>query len=233
MRKRRQQNRGFTLIELLIVIIIIAAISAILIATIKPAETVKKVRDTQRMSDLNTIKSVVEYIQISNKTPDLSQLPADCLQDGGTQAKIFYSYNKDTITCNGAVTAGADAAGKFYAGNFCSNVIGSAASKVDGSGWIPINFKLAGDVVSISRLPLDPSNSIANSSSPTQTDLVYRYACQTKSFTKPGYVFEIDASLESDAYTITSDKRTDDGGDNDSMFEVGTNLGLLPTSGDF
>jgi hypothetical protein len=218
-----------------VVIIIIAIISAILIVTIKPAETVKKARDVQRMSDLNMIKSVIGYVLISSSTPYLAQNLNDCLQTSGSQASVFYSYDKSTMTCAGAITAGADAAGTFTAGDFCKNVT-TGAGKVDGTGWIPINFKLSSDDgVSISQLPIDPSNSIGNPNSPNQTDLTYRYSCQSRSTTvgKPSNVFEIDATLESDAYTITVNKSAEDGGDNDSYFEVGTDLELLPKTNDF
>jgi len=39
--------------------------------------------------------------------------------------------------------------------------------------------------------------------------------------------------LESDAFTITDDKRAKDGGNNSNLFEVGTNLKILGSGTDF
>ena len=51
----KKPAKGFTLLELLIVIAIIAVLSVILVLVLNPAETLKKSRDTQRMSDLSTL----------------------------------------------------------------------------------------------------------------------------------------------------------------------------------
>lgn len=234
-KQAKNNNRGFTLIELLVVIIIIAIISVLLIVTIKPAETVKKARDVQRMSDLGMIKSVIEYMLISSSTPYLAQLSNDCLQTGGSQAKIFYSYDADTMQCSGSPGTGTDAAGTFLVGDFCNNVtIGS--TEADGTGWMPINFKWSNnEAITVTKLPTDPSNSVINPNAPTQSDTVYRYACQSQSIigTKPRNVFEINATLESEAFTITNNQGAKDGGDNDNMYEVGNSLNLLPTTGNF
>jgi uncharacterized protein (TIGR02145 family) len=51
---------------------------------------------------------------------------------------------------------------------------------------------------------------------------VYRYICSEKDLT-----YEINATLESEAYTTTDNKASMDGGNNDSYYEVGTGLGLM------
>ncbi|MCK5085475.1 prepilin-type N-terminal cleavage/methylation domain-containing protein, partial [Candidatus Parcubacteria bacterium] len=59
MTKNEKNMEGFTLLELLIVIAILAILSAVLILILNPAETMKKSRDTQRMSDLATMKTAI------------------------------------------------------------------------------------------------------------------------------------------------------------------------------
>jgi len=98
------------------------------------------------------------------------------------------------------------------------------AGLTNGNGWIPINFSALPGGSPISNLPIDPTNSVATPSAPTSSDLVYRYICSEKDLT-----YEINATLESQAYTTTENKAAKDGGNNDSYYEVGTGLGLLST----
>jgi len=68
----RRASRGFTLLELLIVIAIIAILSVVLIILINPAETLRKSRDAQRISDLGSIKTALGIYLTSTSTPVLS-----------------------------------------------------------------------------------------------------------------------------------------------------------------
>ncbi len=52
-------QKGFTLLELLIVIGILAILAAVTILVINPAELLKRARDSSRISDLNTLKTVI------------------------------------------------------------------------------------------------------------------------------------------------------------------------------
>ena len=52
-------KEGFTLLELLIVIGILAILSTTMIIVINPAELLKKARDSQRISDLNSLKTAI------------------------------------------------------------------------------------------------------------------------------------------------------------------------------
>ncbi len=85
----------------------------------------------------------------------------------------------------------------------------------------------------IAALPLDPTNTVASTTAPASTDMVYRYACQSSGGSKPSNVFEISAKLESNAYTVDDPKQTKDGGDNPNLYEVGTDLKLLPIGANF
>lgn len=129
---------------------------------------------------------------------------------------------------------GADEAGTFGAAGTasCVSVASPTYAIVDSTGWVPVTFSWLLGGSPISNLPIDPVNTIASLTAATGTDLVYRYACQsTGTATKPSNVFELNATLESTAYTSDDDKRAKDGGDSSTYYEVGTDLLLLPKWG--
>ncbi len=225
---KRNRTQGFTLLELLIVIAIIAILSVILVLVLNPAETLKKSRDAQRISDLNTLKTAIGLVVTASTTPYLSSGNANCF--GAATPKVFYSSSAN-FAC-GAVPAnvqGIDASTTpaLSANTWCATTTAASLANIDGTGWIPLAFSWLPGGSPISNLPLDPSNTVT-AAGPVNADLVYRYACQAGVISaKPSYVFEIDAALESAAYTSDDDKRIKDGGDNASLYEVGTDLKLL------
>lgn len=244
---KQGRQGGFTLLELLIVIAIIAILSIALVFMLNPAETLKKARDAQRISDLKSVKTALGIMLTASSTPSLDNFGAVCLTSttpagvttANASAKISYSYD-GTVVVAGTPTPGADAAGgsAAFGGIAAWSRTGAAGavSKVDGTGWIPVNLKALTGGTPISSFPVDPVNTV--SASVSAADLVYRYACQngtsaTIGAGKPAYIFEINAVLESNAYTSEDNKMAKDGGDNTGMYESGNSLNLLPTSGAF
>src|ERR1035438_1141793 len=57
--KMRMKKGGFTLIELLVVIAIIAILSVVVVLTINPAELLRQSRDSNRVSDMSTLRTAV------------------------------------------------------------------------------------------------------------------------------------------------------------------------------
>lgn len=64
-------KKGFTLLELLIVIGILAILSTTMILVINPAEMLRKARDSQRLSDLNTLKKAISLYLTDVSTPNI------------------------------------------------------------------------------------------------------------------------------------------------------------------
>lgn len=228
MRKHIQGNRGFTLLELLIVIAIIAILSVALIIVINPAETLKKSRDAQRISDMGTLKTAIGIYTTSTTTPYLAGTDNTACKTGGSGGtyasgdKIYYSLSSastitDTTLDGGSISVPAS-----------SQVAAASVPLTDGTGWLPINFDSLTSGSPISNLPIDPINTVASLSAVANTDLVYRYACNATNLT-----YEIDARLESTEYTSTNNKHAVDGGNNGEYYEVGTNLKILGTGTDF
>jgi len=234
----RSSDAGFTLLELLIVIAIISILAVILILVLNPAESLKKSRDTQRISDLNTLKTSLGIYLSTVNAPDLDAgIAGHCFTvPSNTNAVISYSAQIADVACTGAVTAGSDvtSSGAFSLTDHCRYVGATGAAATDGTGWVPVNLGTIAGGSPISSLPLDPVNTVAAPTAPVSTDLVYRYACQNLSAGgKPASVFEIDAQLESDAFTVAKDMRASDGGDNAGYYEVGTSVKLIDGGANF
>lgn len=242
-----KHESGFTLLELLIVIAIIAILAIALVFMLNPAETLKKARDAQRISDLKSVKTALGIMLTASSTPSLDNFGTICttsttpagVTSANTAAKISYSYD-GTVVVGAVPTAGVDAAGgtaAFGPVNAWSRTgTAGAVGRVDGTGWIPVSLKSLTGGTPISSFPVDPVNTV--SASVASADLVYRYACQNGTSAsvgsgKPAYVFEINAVLESNAYTVEDNKMTGDGGDNADKYESGNSLYLLPASGAF
>jgi prepilin-type N-terminal cleavage/methylation domain-containing protein len=127
------KNRGFTLIELLVVIAIVAVLSVVVILTLNPAELLKQARDSNRISDVNTLKNAISQY----------------LADGQTILAPNYSL------CWMTVTATANCGGTFSAAYTATT---TASTDVGGAGWVPVNFNLMTTRSPLNVLPLDPIN---------------------------------------------------------------------------
>ena len=64
-------KKGFTLLELLIVIGILSILSTTVVLVINPAQLLKKARDSQRISDLNTLKTAIAYYITETASPEI------------------------------------------------------------------------------------------------------------------------------------------------------------------
>ncbi len=226
------KQKGFTLLELLIVISIIAILSVGLVIVLNPVETLKKSRDAQRISDLSVLKTAIGIYTTSTTTPYLASATSntDCKSGGGGGTyggadKIYYSYPSDAPGTTISDATLDNGTGSVPA---AAQVVSANSGLTDGTGWIPINLDGLVGGSPISNWPIDPTNTIAGAGGVVSTDFVYRYACNSSSMT-----YEIDAQLESDAYTAADDKRKKDGGNNNNYYEVGTNLKILGTGTDF
>jgi len=237
---KKSTKKGFTLLELLIVIAIIAILAVIIILVLDPAETLKKSRDSQRLSDLSTIKTALGIYLTSQSTPYLGGAASNVGCKGTTSAETPYIATEDriwySVASTSATTKITDVAldGFSFNAGFGPTQVSTLASigLTDGTGWIPVNLSAMTSGSPISNFPVDPVNDPNNGGSDvgtmTSEGLVYRYACNEKKIR-----FELDAQLESTAYTSDDDKRSKDGGNNTSMYEVGTDLAILGSGTDF
>ena len=188
------------MIELLVVIGIVAILSAVVILTLNPAELLKQSRDSNRLSDMATLKSALSLYLADVTTPVLASSTvgyAGCYVTNGQG------------TNNGTSTPGC---GVFAAGTYVSTTA-LLVRNVDGRGWIPVDMTTISSGAPVGSLPVDPSNTAT---------LFYAYRATT------GLVFEINVSgIESSKFTTgANDVRSTDGGSNVLLYEVGTAPGL-------
>lgn len=146
-------SKGFTLVELLIVIAILAVLSTATVVVLNPAELLKQARDTQRVTDLSSIKTSLDTYIATVASPDLDASASLC-GVAGTKGSAAVDPTTGTF-------------------NVAANIV-DADRTVDGTGWVPVAFSGIPGGSPMAVLPIDPSNS---------GDLVYRYACSNTALT--------------------------------------------------
>lgn len=161
MKHTQSERRGFTLIELLVVIAIIAVLSIVVILTLNPAELLKQARDSNRISDLSTVRSAVSLYLADVASPSI-----------GT-----------TGTCGmSAASSGATCGGRYSASVATSTQNGIFS--VGGAGWVPVNFSSISSGAPIGNLPRDPTNNTASlfySYTASSTGLVFELDAKMES----------------------------------------------------
>ncbi len=95
----------------------------------------------------------------------------------------------------------------------------TTSQSVAGTGWLPVDLATLAVGSPISKYPVDPN--------PSYTGNNQRYYVY---LTDGAGKWEIVANLESAYYTSTDDRESKDGGNENSLYEVGNKLDLLNTS---
>ncbi|HAM95481.1 TPA: hypothetical protein DCP13_03715 [Candidatus Azambacteria bacterium] len=226
------RKKGFTLLELLITIAILAILISMVVFLLNPAEILRKSRDAQRLSDMTTLRAALGLYVVSTNQPKLDNaVNSDTYCAGGTGSDLIWvSYPSDSP---GAVITDLPPVGSAFVA--FKQVSNTDIYKVDGSGWIPTPLDSIKGGAPISNLPVDPVNRVNSVSNITNLDLIYRYACRTGLASTKPHTFEINGRLESEFYGESGedDKAAKDGGNNAKLFEVGSNLTILPDTNDF
>ena len=183
--------KAFTLLELLIVIGILAILSTTVIIVINPANLLAKSRDSNRLNDLSVVNSAINTLMVFYYNTSL-----------GSADTVYVSLSSDQSDCSDLSLPSLPSGWSYHC------VTQDNLRKVDGSGWIPIDFAHMDTGSPIAVLPIDPKNNVSNGN-------YYTYVT--------GGSWEINAIMESDEFKLRS---LNDGGDSDNGFEVGSAGGL-------
>ncbi len=188
-------EESFTLIELLIVIGILAVLVAAVVVTLNPSQLLAQARDSKRQQDLSALNQALNTVYALDQTVSF-----------GASSTVYTSLPDASSTC-GSWGLPSLPSGWNYA---CVST--TTLQNTNGTGWIPVNFQSNG-VVSLSSLPIDPTNS-------SSTGLYYTYVT--------GGSFELSAMMEATKDKGINSLAGNDGGKSWNAFEIGSNLSLTP-----
>jgi len=197
-------SQGFTLLELLLVVAIIAVLSMFVLVAVNPVELMKQSRDSVRLNDLRTLKQAVLLAANNNEDLDMDGPNFSDSCSGQSSPKVFVSVPFD----NGETPPPLPLS---WAGWSWSQVSTDNLYNVDGTGWLPIDFRSLSGVPpssTLAALSVDPINTFASG-------LYFTYVC--------GGSFELTTKLESKKY---EDEQVvaKDGGDSPKLYEIGSDL---------
>mgnify|MGYP003393765980 CR=1 FL=1 len=134
--------RSFTLVELLIVIAILAILAAAVVIVINPGEMLAEARDSQRVTDIRSLKDAVDLFVLDNPGVSL-----------GTSQVISISIPDTSATCANISGLPTLPAGWSYRCVTAANL-----KNLDSTGWLPINLTSIKGGSPIPYLPTDPQN---------------------------------------------------------------------------
>lgn len=200
-------TKGFTLIELIIVIGIIALLATTVILVINPAKLFQEARDSQRIADFGQLNSALGLYLASASTPEMSVVGA-CGTNWWASISALVAGSQPFATPAVAVAS--------------QTITAANMRKVDGNGWIAVNFGLISSGSPLPALPVDPKNNDA--ASLATTGLFYAYQCQDS----PNLTYELNTRMESTRFANTGndDVESTDGGTSADIYEVGNVSGL-------
>src|SRR6056297_607373 len=191
--KKTNNNQAFTLIELLVVIAILSILAVAVTLILNPAELMRQARDSTRLSDLATINKALSLYQTDQIDGSM-----------GNSQTVYTSLPDTDSTCSSYDLPSLPSGWSYHC------VSSASTTRVDGNGWIPVDFTQMSFQSPLSRLPLDPINSAT-------TSQYYTYV--------PGGSWKVSAVMESEEKASES---ANDGGTDPATYEVGTDLELAP-----
>ncbi|MEK7673672.1 MAG: prepilin-type N-terminal cleavage/methylation domain-containing protein [Patescibacteria group bacterium] len=217
----KNHSSGFTFIEIIVTLGVAIIILGIFVAVGDPVEMFKISRDNKRISDLSALKlAIATYIENSTTTDlDGPKFPGVGGAGVDMYPYLFISIPTEQITIPPYPTQCNPQNQQEWG---FSQSDSTKLLKTDGYGWLPINFQELPLRV-ISELPIDPINSYAQG-------YYYSYAFKGYAPNTTERVFELRTNLESKTYSYggKNDKESTDNGIVDTLYEIGTNLTLIP-----
>lgn len=190
---------GFTLFEVLITIAVLSVLIVFIVVILDPIKYIREARDTNRLVDLTALNKILTY----------STSGALGTVKGFAEPLVVYVSIPDK---NATTTYGTDCTGmglpQLPAGYSYHCAHPDTYRNIDGTGWIPLNFKPLRETNPISQLPADPLSRASSRH-------FFTYMSDNG--------WKLTARLESPEIMPRAGT---DGGIDPTLFEVGTNLAL-------
>jgi prepilin-type N-terminal cleavage/methylation domain-containing protein len=182
-----QNKKGITLVEILIAMGIISILFASFFYIWNTMDIFRKSRDSKRINDLQLLDTALKTLLSTERNINL-----------GEENVIYTSLPDSSSTC-GSYDLVPLFSPYSYRCQTSQNYL-----KVDGDGWLPVNFTL-GKILAISVLPIDPLNN---------KDYFYAYQVRQGRY-KLTARFENQTNIS---------KMANDGGFEPTLYEVGSDL---------
>ncbi len=146
-----RKKESFSLLELIIVIGVLAILGTVVTTVLNPIELFAQARDANRVVELRDIHKAIQLYRTAGNT------------NLGALNTVYISVPDTSLTCANIALPSLPAGWVYHC------VTSANIQKIDGNGWLPINFTSVANGVSFAKLPTDSSNSAA-------TGLYYAYA---------------------------------------------------------
>ncbi len=182
-----QNNKGMTFVEILVVMAIISILFASFFYIWNTMDVFRKSRDSKRINDLQLLDNALKTLLSTERNINL-----------GEENIIYTSLPDSSSTCGSYNLIPLFPPYSYRCQTF-ENYL-----KVDGNGWLPINFTL-GKILTISVLPIDPLNN---------KDYFYAYQVRQGRY-------KLTARFEN---KTNISKMANDGGFEPTLYEVGSDL---------
>lgn len=197
--KKSLNSFGFTTVELLVTVTIMAVLAILVVVVINPVDLLKQGRDSNRMAGLNSVNGALRFLTENE--------PGTFI---GTSSVVYISIPDTSPVC-------ANLGLPTLPSGWSYGCVQSASStRIDGTGWIPVNFSALPAGSPISQLPIDSKNSAL-------TRNYFTYVASGSS-----WVLAFSPEAEKNKLGGANNLTTKDGGQKASLFELGKDLSLLP-----
>ena len=145
-----EPENAFTLIELLVVIAIIAILAVVVVLVLNPAQLLAQSRDANRASDAATLHSALGIYEADQSGASTFSL--------GNASSVYVSLPDPTLTGTQTSTCASLGLPALPSGYTYQCDSGTSLRNTDGTGWIPVDFKIISSGSPFGSLPVDPVN---------------------------------------------------------------------------